>query len=141
MSLHVAVNLWAVLASAVVSMIVGSVWYGPLFGKVFIKATGMDQWSPEKQAEMKKKMMWSYLGQFIASLVMFYVLGGLIVWTAPQLTVGFGMGIAFWMWLGFVVPLALGNALWGGNMVTFWLSIGNMLITLLAAGAIIGALR
>ena len=52
-----------------------------------------------------------------------------------------GLANAFGLWLGFVVPLAFGNALWGGKMSLFWLSIGNMFLTLLAAGAIMGAMR
>lgn len=137
--MNIIVNVWAVLASAVVSMVIGSIWYGPLFGKPFMAAMGMDQWSPEKREAMKKKMMWSYLGQFIASLVMFYVLGSWIVWGAPKLNVSYGLGIAFWTWLGFILPVKFADTLWGGKMILFWLSAGNMLITLLAAGAIIGA--
>jgi hypothetical protein len=45
---------------------------------------------------------------------------------------------AFLMWLGFVVPVKFGDAIWGGKMGLFWLGIGNMLFTLLASGAIIG---
>ena len=138
--MNIIVNLWAVLASTIASMVIGSIWYGPLFGKMFMRESGMDQWTPEKQAAMKKKMNLMYVGQFIASLVMFYILGTFIVWSAPTLNASFGMGIAFFMWLGFVVPLAFGNAIWsGGKFKLFWLSIGNMLITLLVAGAIIGA--
>ena len=92
----------------------------------------------EKKIAMKNKMVWSYAGQFVASLVMFYVLGTFIVWSAPKLNVSFSMGIAFFMWLGFVVPVAFGNTLWGGKKILFWLNIGNMLITLLVAGAIFG---
>ncbi len=132
------VNFWAVLVSAIASMVVGSIWYGPLFGKKFIHESGMDQWSPEKQAEMKKKMMPSYALQFFASLIMFYVLAGLIVGFGQ---VGWAKGAmtGFIMWGGFVVPLKLGDAIWGGKMSLFWLGIGNMLITLLVAGAILGA--
>jgi hypothetical protein len=139
--MEIIVNLWAVLACAIASMVIGSIWYGPLFGKMFTREMGMDQWSPEKQAAMKKKMGIMYFGQFIASLVMFYILGTFIVWSAPKVDVGFGMGVAFFMWLGFAVPLAFGNAIWGGKFKLFWLSIGNMLITFLVAGAIIGAWR
>jgi hypothetical protein len=132
------VNIWAVIVSAIASMVIGSVWYGPLFGKMFMKEMGMDQWSAEKQAAMKKDMMLTYLWQFIASLVMFYVLGRLM-FEVNHLSVVGGLKTSFLAWLGFVVPLALGNALWGGKMKLFWLSIGNMLITLLVAGMIIGA--
>ena len=135
-----AVNYLAVLASAVASMVVGSIWYGPLFGKKFIHEMGMDTWTAEKQAAMKKKMISSYIGQFIASLVMFYVLAGLVE-TFGHTTIGGGLLTAFIMWLGFAVPIKLGDAIWGGKASLFWLSIGNMLITLLVAGAIIGVWR
>ena len=133
------VNIWAVLVSAIASMVVGSIWYGPLFGKMFMREMGMDQWSPEKQAEMKKSMTMSYVLQFVASIVMFFVLAGLIQWDFGSMGAKGGVIMAFWIWIGFVVPLALGNAIWGGKKKLFWLSIGNMLVTLLVAGAIIGA--
>lgn len=134
------VNVWAVLAAAVASMVIGSVWYGPLFGQLFMKEKGMDTWSKEKRAEMKKSMWMSYLAQFIASFVMFYVLAGLITGFEKTSAMG-GALTGFIMWVGFVVPLALGEAIWGGKMSLFWLNISHMLVTLLAAGAIIGAWR
>ena len=140
MHFDVTVNFWAVLVSAIASMVVGSVWYGPLFGKVFIKAMGMDQWSPDKQAEMKKGMMLSYLWQFVASLVMFYVFAWLMGALGAVSVMG-GIQAAFWVWLGFIVPMKFGDALWGGKMTLFWIGIGNSLVTLLAAGAIIGAMK
>ncbi len=132
------VNCWAVLAAAVASMVIGSIWYGPLFGKKFIAASGMDKWAPEKQAAMKKKMWMSYAGQFAASLVMFYVLAGIIVGFAQ---IGWAKGAmsGLIMWAGFVLPIKIGDVAWGGNKTLFWLESLNMLVTLLAAGAIIGA--
>ncbi len=132
------VNYLAVLVSAVASMVIGSIWYGPLFGKKFMRAMGMDQWTPEKQAEMKKKMGMSYFGQFVASCVMFYVLAW-VMNGFGYMTVNGGLLTACVMWVGFVVPVKLGDALWGGKAVLFWLGIGNMLVTLLVAGAILGA--
>ncbi len=131
------INIWAVLVSAVASMVIGSIWYGPLFGKKFMLAMGMDKMTPEQQAEMKKNMGMSYFLQFVASLVMFYVLA-MFMGRLGQLSLTSGLQVAFWAWLGFVVPVQLGNAIWGGKMSLFWISIGNMLATLLVAGAIIG---
>ena len=147
----VLINYWAVLVSAVLAMVVGSLWYGPLFGKVYMKAKGMDTMSPEDQAAMKKKMVWSYLGQFVASLVTFYVLAWFInvtethfmatSYAAGETYVGLwgGVHVAFWVWLGFLVPMKFSEAIWGGKMTLFWISISEALITLLATGAIIGA--
>lgn len=132
------ISYWAVLVSAIVSMIIGSIWYGPLFGKKFMQAKGMNKWSLEEQAKMKKAMTMTYIWQFIASLVMFYVLAWLIGALGMVSIMG-GTQVAMLVWVGFVVPLALGDALWGGEITLFWLGAGNMLLTLAAAGAIIGA--
>jgi hypothetical protein len=131
-------NYLAVAAAAIASMVIGSLWYGPLFGKTFMRAMGMEQWSPERQAAEKKKMGKLYAMQLVASLVMFYVLSLFIDSTATFSLSG-GVVIAFWAWLGFVVPVQLGQAIWGGSMTLFWIGAGNMLVTLVVAGAIIGA--
>ena len=140
MQFNVMVNFWAVLASAVASMVIGSIWYGPLFGKKFMSAMGMDSWSPEKKAAMKKSMGLTYLWQFLASILMFYVFAWLMGALGAKSAMD-GIQPAFWVWLGFIVPLSLGNALWGGKMILFWLGIGNMLLTLGAAGVIIGIVK
>lgn len=140
--MQVIINYWAVVAAAIASMVIGSIWYGPLFGKKFMQEMGMNNMSPEQQTEMKKGMTKTYIIQFIASLVMFYVLAHMMALSenfygySPVQT---GLTTAFWVWLGFIVPLKLGDAIWGGKMSLFWISIGNMLVTLLAGGAIIGA--
>jgi len=131
-------NYLAVVAAAIVSMVIGSIWYGPLFGKMFQQAMGMDKWSPERQAAEKKKMGKLYALQLAASLVMFYVLAAFVDKTGA-LSMSGGIATAFWAWLGFAMPVQLGSAIWGGNMKLFYLAAGNMLVTLLAAGAIIGA--
>ncbi|MEX1111892.1 MAG: DUF1761 domain-containing protein [Candidatus Andersenbacteria bacterium] len=133
------VSYISLIAAAIASMVVGSVWYGPLFGKTFQKAAGMDKWSAEKQAEEKKKMGKLYFMQLIASLVMFYVLA-LFIAERGDLSVSSGISTALLAWVGFVVPVQFGSAIWGGSMTLFWIGAGNMLVTLLAAGAIIGAL-
>jgi hypothetical protein len=134
----VVINYWAVLVAAIVSMVVGSLWYGPFFGKQFMRAMGMDMWSPEKQAEMKKSMMGAYIGQFVASLVMFFTLAWYVN-TSIHMGVWGGVANAFGIWLGFIVPIKLGDALWGGSWTLFWLNVSSNLVTLLAAGAIICA--
>lgn len=134
------INYWAVFASAVAAMVVGSIWYGPLFGKLFMHEQGLDKLSKEEKEKMTKKMPWSYAEQFVASMVMFTVLDIMILATNAVGMAG-GITVAFLLWFGFVVTLAFGNTLWGGKMSLFWLSIGNMFVTLLAAGAIIGVWR
>lgn len=119
-------------------MVIGTIWYGPLFGKKFIEATGMNKLSPEEQAKMQKGMAATYILQLIGSLVMFFVFAYYTKLSGHTGIMG-GLNNAFWVWIGFIVPLRLSDALWGGKMTVFWIGVGYMFVTLAAAGAIIGA--
>ena len=47
----VAVNRRAILVAAIVALIIGSIWYGPLFGNAWMKLMKFD---PKEVAKMKK---------------------------------------------------------------------------------------
>lgn len=132
------INIWAVVVSAVASMVIGSIWFGPLFGSQFRNASGMDKWTPEQQQAAMKAAGQSYVIQVLASLLMFYVLARFIG-EAGDMTVQGGIMTALWVWAGFVVPVKVGDAIWGGSWKLSALVAGNMLVTLLVTGAIIGA--
>jgi hypothetical protein len=134
------VNIWAVLVAAVASMVVGTIWYGPLFGKIYINAMGWGNNTPEQSQAKMKEMRLSYLWQFIASIVMFYVFASIMAWLNHD-GVKHGIVDALWVWVGFIVPLKFGDVLWGGKKTLFWLGIGGNLITLIVGGIIIGAWR
>lgn len=114
-----AINYWAVLVAAVTSMVVGAVWYSPaVFGRTWMKLSSM---SPEKMEAAKKKgMARSYFIAFIGSLVMAYILAYFLVLGAA-FSVSESMALAFWLWLGFVVILKLGDVLWAGDPVTLFI--------------------
>jgi hypothetical protein len=132
------INWLAVAACTLVSMVVGSLWYGPVFGKKFQALMGMANMSAEQQAEMKKGMMGLYIKQILSSLLMFFVLALLII-NFQAIDAAEGIILSLWLWLGFVVPTQFGRELWGGKMGLFWLGAGNMLVTLVISGAILGA--
>ena len=134
------VNWWPILVSALASMAIGAFWYGPLFGQTWMRAMGWDPADKAKMEEMKKGMGMSYFWQFIASLVMAYVLVVLISRTSAMGFMG-GVKLAFLAWVGFVLTIKFGDSLWGGKKDLFWISAGNMLLTMLVMGAILGAWR
>lgn len=134
------INLWSVVVGAISSMVVGAIYYGPLFGKRYMAAIGMNEWSPEKRAQMTSNMSRTYGAQFIASMVTCYVLAGIIIWFDKTSAMG-GASIGFWMWLGFILPIKLGDMLWGGSKELFWLRAVETLITILVAGAILGVMN
>jgi len=113
-----AINYLAVLVAAIASMIIESLWYGPLFGKVWISLMGFTE---EKIKEVKAKgMSKTYAVAFLGSLVTAYVLAHFAIrWGAAG--VGGAFELAFWIWLGFIVTTMLGSVLWEGKPVKLYI--------------------
>ena len=111
------INWVGVISAGVASMIVGFIWYGPLFGKMWMKLTG------KKEMADKKEMPKTYAIIFIASLITAYVLSVL----------GPTMQTAFWVWLGFQATLLLHSVLFEGKSWNlYFLNAGHQLVSLLA---------
>ncbi len=133
-------NILAVLASAVFAVVLGGLWYGPVFGKMWMKLIGM---TPEKMKAMPLSPVVAMLGGLITAFLMAYVLAhGIIFGNAFTNMSGIEGGVtgAFWYWLGFAVPLTGGAFLWEGKSWKLWvLNAGYYLVSLLGMGAILGA--
>ncbi len=116
MDVQVPINYLAVLVAAVASMVLGFVWYGPLFGKPWMKMMGFTQES--MSAAKAKGMTTNYILMSLGSLVMAYVLAHALVFAMAYMKVsGWGAGVAcgFYNWLGFILPVVMGDQLWGGK--------------------------
>ena len=106
------VNYLAVLVSAVISMFIGFLWYGPLFGKQWMKLSNVTN---KQMKEMKKKgVTKNYFWAFIGTFVMAYVLALLIGYLGYN-TFGQGAWLGFVVWLGFFATSMLGMMLWEGR--------------------------
>ncbi len=138
---RIPINYGAVLAAAIVNMVLGSVWYGPLFGKTWMKLSGI---TPDKiDAAKAKGMGKSYVIAFAGSLVMSYVLAHAIIFAAAYFKmsgISAGLMSGFWNWLGFVAPVTLGAVLWEGKPWMLWVLMnGYYLLSLLIMGTILSA--
>ena len=125
------VNMLAVLIAGLVYFVIGGLWYSQgLFGKIWMKHTGIKK--PDKS-----KATNSLIVGFVAGLVTNYVLAIVIASTAA---VSFTNGAvtAFWMWLGFMLPVSLMGVLWEGRkMPVFWIHASYMLVAMLVSGGIL----
>ena len=125
------VNYLAVLVAAIAQMIIGAVWYGPLFGKQWMSYSKI---KPDKKTmqKMKEKAKHSYVVMFIGSIITAMVFSYIIDYANATTAID-GMIGGFWVWLGFVVPVLSGSFLWEGRPVAlFNLKAGYYLVTLLA---------
>jgi hypothetical protein len=131
------VNYIAILGAAVAAMVVGFVYYGPLFGKRWMKIIGATD-AHAMSPEAKKEMMVTTILQFIIVLGEIYILAHFVqAW--PQAS---GVETAIWLWLGFVVPTVAASVMWTlhstkTKLEIFALQAGHHLITLALAGYIL----
>ena len=136
---EVPINYLAVIATTVVSMVFGFLWYGPLFGKQWMALSGISQ--DTINASKSRGMGKMYAIAAAGSLVMSYVLAHALVFASAYLNVqGVQAGLAtgFWNWLGFVAPVTLGGVLWEGKPWKLWtLNNGYQLCSLLLMGVIL----
>ena len=136
----VPVNYLAVLIAAVSSIVLGFLWYGPLFGKQWAKLMG---WSEKDMETMKAKggMGKLYALQALGSLVMSFVLAHALVFASKYTnTSGISAGLmtGFWNWIGFIAPVSLGSVLWEGKSWKLWLlNNAYYLVTLSVMGIIL----
>lgn len=96
----------------VASMVLGFLWYGPLFSKAWAREMGWNLSDPVQMAKMKSSAGPAYVQQFIGALVMAFVFAAVLKAFDND---GIAMGLqgALWTWLGFIVPVKYGETLWG----------------------------
>lgn len=133
---EVMINYWAVLVAAVLNMGLGSLWYGPLFGKPWMKSMG---WDPNmkiddaKRAEGNKAMML----MVPVSLLTAYVLAHFVDYTKSA-TWQQGATTGFWLWLGFQLTLLVQTVVFEGKKKeTAAINAGYQLAALAMMGAIL----
>ena len=107
----ITVNYWAIIVGGVLSMIVGSLWYGPLFGKQWMKIIGVEHMDVKAQKSIQKSSAPLYAVQLVLTLFQVLVLAHLI---ADTQLVG-GVERALWIWAAFVIPTLAGSVMWTGE--------------------------
>ena len=140
--MNIDVNYLAVLVAAVAAMVVGFAWYSPaLFGKQWMKLMG---YSSESLKKAQKEMGKWYGLSFVLALVTAYVLSHVMAlgdnfYHYPR--VQSGLTSAFWMWLGFVMPVQLMTEVFGGKKwKLFYINTGHQLVSMLVMGIVLGVL-
>lgn len=94
------VNLWSVLAATVVMFAFGAFWYSLPFRVAWGRIHGFDKLSKAEQEKLMSEMGPIYAGQLFVTIISAFVLAHFIV-ELPDVAY---WQIAFWLWLGFVMP-------------------------------------
>lgn len=126
-------------------MAIGFFWYSQMaFGKAWMKEKGMDKMSPEETKKKQKEMGPWYGLTFVTALVTAYVLAHVMFLSQNFFgypAVQTGLTSAFWLWLGFIMPVQLSGQIFGDkNRKLLGIDTGFQLVSLLAMGVVIALL-
>ncbi|MGA9120284.1 MAG: DUF1761 domain-containing protein [Bacteroidota bacterium] len=132
--MHESMNYLAILVAAIVNYVIATIWYAAIFGKVWMKLTGITDMKPSPV---------NIILVFIGSLVMSFILYHMIMFGNAFLHVsGIQGGLmgGFHSWLGFIAPVTLSTKLYEKKPWGLWLlDNGFWLISLLVMGMILSA--
>jgi hypothetical protein len=128
------VNYLAVLAAGISNMVIGFLWYGPLFGKKWMALSGFTE---EQVKSMNPGPL--YGQSFVAALLTYFILARFMTGTT---TVMQGVETACLVWLGFVTTVQFTASLFSTKpKALYFLDTGYQLASFIAAGAIIALWR
>lgn len=109
-----------IIIATVVQFILGALWYSPLmFGKVWMSIMEVSHYSKEELQKMQKTMMPFYGVQLILTLVTTFVLANNLEFN--NLSGGAAYGYAFFMWLGYMLPVTVSSVVFGSTKRKYWL--------------------
>lgn len=138
--MDIVINYWAVLVCAVLSMVLGYIWYGPLFGKKWLEIVGANTMDMERRAEMMKGVWKLYITQFLLTLFQVYVLA---YYVAGWFEVS-GVENTLWIWAAFIVPTVAGASMWNNDSAKvswarFLIQGGYQLVLFVMFGLVLGS--
>jgi uncharacterized membrane protein len=133
------VSLWAILAAALASMIIGFIWYSPiLFARPWMIQMGYDPDDKSKLEELRKGAGRMYGIAFVLSLIGAFVLAKIIS-GLTIVTVLYGIKVGVAVWAGFVMPVQWTDQMFGRRPFRlFMINTGYQLVCYLVMGAILG---
>lgn len=129
------ISYLAVLCAAVVSYIIGAVWYSPAgFGKQWRHMAGLTK---EGMRSMPLTATQAMIIGFFTTLLFSYVLAHFALYLHAN-SFSAGLQLGFWIWLGFIATTLAGSWLWEGkpfklflfNSVYQFVSIEAMMLVL-----------
>jgi hypothetical protein len=110
------VNFLAIVAAVVSNMVIGSLWYGPLFGKTWLKEMGMPPDAKPHPKVFARAMILMVIGSFLTAYVLAH---DIAVWRPSTWKVGadapdalYGFFAGFFIWVGYYVPVLLSGVAW-----------------------------
>ena len=131
------INWLAVVVAAVVHQALGALWYGPMFGKAWMKSIGKTKEELE-QADgppLPKLLAISALCSLITAFAL-----AVVISLCGEEGIGVGMGIGALTAIGFIATSVVNNALFEDrSKTTVGIYVSYQILGLVLMGAVLGA--
>lgn len=106
-----------VALATLVQFILGALWYSLIFGKQWMVIMEAESIPKEDLQKMQKEMMPFYGLQILLTFFTTVSFANLV-----QFIPAIGIyHLAFWIWIGFIVPVQIGAVIWANTKKKFWL--------------------
>lgn len=136
----------AIGVSVLAAMVIGFIWYGPLFGKAWAKEVGVDMSKKPPTNEMVRSMALMLIGAFLIAYTLahnieawrivmgtFMASGKMPGMQPSHIPLGLALNSAAWTTVGYIVPLVLNQvAFERKTWKLFFINVGYYLVTLAA---------
>lgn len=127
--LSFSINWLALFLVVILHQVLGFFWYGPLFGKAWLKEVG------KKMEDLRPGNNVTSLS-ILSSVVLGFMMANVVGWAGVSTTMG-GAEVGLLVWLGFVGATSLLNVAFEGRSQKLW-TINNAyyLLNCLIAGIV-----
>ncbi|MEE4287447.1 MAG: DUF1761 domain-containing protein [Mariniphaga sp.] len=128
------INYLAIIVAALSSFMVGWIWYGPLFGKIWMKLHGFTEEELKNSSmSMPVIMVVNYIATAMAALAIAMFIG-------PEATAGFGIFAGLMIAIFWIGTSRLNDVLYEKKpWRLFFINVGYNTVIYVIMGAILGA--
>ncbi len=135
-------NLYAVFGAALATFVVGFLFHGPLFGKLWMRLAGIQMPDPMPSfSSMIPQMVQNY----IANVVIAFAMAAGFQYLASSPYIGalnwwWGLLVSTAAFVGLVAPITTYNVIWMNESKKLWLfEFASQLTSFAVLGAVLGA--
>ena len=115
-------NITAIVLAALATFIIGFLFHGPLFGKLWMRLANVQPTGNEKFSDMVPQLLWNLFVNLVTASIMSLLF--LAIFTSPLIgeVTWYKGGIwGAWIWLGFIVTSSSINVIWMKQSWKLWL--------------------
>jgi len=129
----VSINYFAVILCGIISLVIGGIWYGPVFSKLWMKQYNFTEEDLKKDFNPVRTFGLTVIGHILMALVLAYMIS-----LTNANSIQDGIRISLSCWLGFIATSMFVNNLFARKSITlFFIDSGYQLVNMLVFGIIL----